>query len=81
MPKTVARRRPRRQGTSTAWLKPVRPVVGPTAWWGTATPVRFEQARQPGGGQPIQLQFTPHLMPMVRGLLATVYGPPAAIPA
>jgi N-acetyl-gamma-glutamyl-phosphate reductase len=25
-------------------------------------------------GQPIQLQFTPHLMPMVRGLLATVYG-------
>ena len=25
-------------------------------------------------GRPIQLQFTPHLMPMVRGLLATVYG-------
>jgi N-acetyl-gamma-glutamyl-phosphate reductase len=25
-------------------------------------------------GQPVQLQFTPHLMPMVRGLLATVYG-------
>ena len=25
-------------------------------------------------GRNIQLQFTPHLMPMVRGLLATVYG-------
>ncbi|TGG90853.1 MAG: N-acetyl-gamma-glutamyl-phosphate reductase [Aphanocapsa feldmannii 277cV] len=25
-------------------------------------------------GQTIQLQFTPHLLPMVRGLLATVYG-------
>jgi len=34
----------------------------------------IEQAASLAVGQPIQLQFTPHLMPMVRGLLATVYG-------
>ncbi len=34
----------------------------------------IEQAAAGAAGQPIQLQFTPHLMPMVRGLLATVYG-------
>ena len=33
----------------------------------------IEQAARQAAGQPIQLQFTPHLMPMVRGLLATVY--------
>ena len=33
----------------------------------------IEQAASQAAGQPIQLQFTPHLMPMVRGLLATVY--------
>lgn len=34
----------------------------------------IEQLAAETAGQPIQLQFTPHLMPMVRGLLATVYG-------
>jgi N-acetyl-gamma-glutamyl-phosphate reductase len=34
----------------------------------------IEQLAAQAAGQPIQLQFTPHLMPMVRGLLATVYG-------
>jgi len=33
----------------------------------------IEQAASAVAGQPIELQFTPHLMPMVRGLLATVY--------
>jgi N-acetyl-gamma-glutamyl-phosphate reductase len=33
----------------------------------------IEQAATQAAGQPIQLQFTPHLIPMVRGLLATVY--------
>ena len=33
----------------------------------------IEQLASQAAGQPIQLQFTPHLMPMVRGLLATVY--------
>ncbi|MCS5705260.1 N-acetyl-gamma-glutamyl-phosphate reductase [Synechococcus sp. FGCU-3] len=33
----------------------------------------IEQIAGSVAGQPIQLQFTPHLMPMVRGLLATVY--------
>lgn len=34
----------------------------------------IEQLASEVAGQPIQLQFTPHLVPMVRGLLATVYG-------
>jgi N-acetyl-gamma-glutamyl-phosphate reductase len=34
----------------------------------------IEQQASLAAGQAIQLQFTPHLMPMVRGLLATVYG-------
>ncbi len=33
----------------------------------------IEQLASRAAGQPIRLQFTPHLMPMVRGLLATVY--------
>jgi len=33
----------------------------------------IEQMASAAAGEPIQLQFTPHLMPMVRGLLATVY--------
>jgi N-acetyl-gamma-glutamyl-phosphate reductase len=33
----------------------------------------IEQMASQVAGQAIQLQFTPHLMPMVRGLLATVY--------
>jgi N-acetyl-gamma-glutamyl-phosphate reductase len=33
----------------------------------------IEQIASQAAGQPIQLQFTPHLVPMVRGLLATVY--------
>ncbi len=33
----------------------------------------IEQAAGHVAGQAIQVQFTPHLMPMVRGLLATVY--------
>jgi len=33
----------------------------------------IEQLASQVGGSPITLQFTPHLMPMVRGLLATVY--------
>ena len=33
----------------------------------------IEQQASRAAGQAIQLQFTPHLMPMVRGLLATVY--------
>ena len=38
------------------------------------------QATTLAGSRPLRLQFTPHLLPMVRGLLATVYGqlkPPA----
>jgi N-acetyl-gamma-glutamyl-phosphate reductase len=34
----------------------------------------IEQLCSRVAGQPVQLQFTPHLIPMVRGLLATVYG-------
>lgn len=34
----------------------------------------IEQVAGAAAGQEIRLQFTPHLMPMVRGLLATVYG-------
>ena len=34
----------------------------------------IEQQATEVAGQEIQLQFTPHLVPMVRGLLATVYG-------
>ena len=34
----------------------------------------IEQLASEVAGQPIELQFTPHLVPMVRGLLATVYG-------
>jgi N-acetyl-gamma-glutamyl-phosphate reductase len=33
----------------------------------------IEQLASQEAGNPITLQFTPHLMPMVRGLLATVY--------
>ena len=33
----------------------------------------IEQMAQEVAGQTIQLQFTPHLVPMVRGLLSTVY--------
>ncbi|MEB3173037.1 MAG: N-acetyl-gamma-glutamyl-phosphate reductase [Cyanobacteriota bacterium] len=33
----------------------------------------IEQLASQEAGSPITLQFTPHLMPMVRGLLATVY--------
>ena len=36
------------------------------------------QATTLGGSGPICLQFTPHLLPMVRGLLATVYGQPGS---
>ena len=32
------------------------------------------QATTLGRSRPLRLQFTPHLLPMVRGLLATVYG-------
>jgi N-acetyl-gamma-glutamyl-phosphate reductase len=34
----------------------------------------IEQQATRVAGHPIRLQFTPHLIPMVRGLLATVYG-------
>jgi N-acetyl-gamma-glutamyl-phosphate reductase len=34
----------------------------------------IEQQASQVAGHPIRLQFTPHLIPMVRGLLATVYG-------
>ncbi len=33
----------------------------------------IEQLASQAAGQAVQVQFTPHLMPMVRGLLATVY--------
>ena len=33
----------------------------------------IEQSAQEAAGSSVQLQFTPHLVPMVRGLLATVY--------
>jgi hypothetical protein len=33
----------------------------------------IEQIAGQAAGQPIQLQFTPHLIPMVRGILATIY--------
>lgn len=34
----------------------------------------IEQQASEVAGRPIQVQFTPHLVPMVRGLLTTVYG-------
>jgi N-acetyl-gamma-glutamyl-phosphate reductase len=33
----------------------------------------IEQLASQAAGHPVQVQFTPHLIPMVRGLLATVY--------
>ncbi len=48
--------------------------VAPYAVVGHRHTSEIEQAASRVAGQSIQLQFTPHLMPMVRGLLATVYG-------
>ena len=41
----------------------------------------FDQEFSKIAGRPVQVQFTPHLLPMNRGILATVYvkGDPAAV--
>jgi N-acetyl-gamma-glutamyl-phosphate reductase len=49
-------------------------AVAPYGVLGHRHTSEIEQQATQAAGQPIQLQFTPHLMPMVRGLLATVYG-------
>jgi N-acetyl-gamma-glutamyl-phosphate reductase len=43
----------------------------------------FDQEFSAVAGRPVQVQFTPHLLPMNRGILATVYvdGDPAAVHA
>jgi N-acetyl-gamma-glutamyl-phosphate reductase len=43
----------------------------------------FDQEFSRAAGRPVQVQFTPHLLPMNRGILATVYvqGDPAAVHA
>ncbi len=43
----------------------------------------FDQEFSKAAGRPVQVQFTPHLLPMNRGILATVYvqGDPAAVHA
>jgi N-acetyl-gamma-glutamyl-phosphate reductase len=43
----------------------------------------FDQEFSRAAGRPVQVQFTPHLLPMNRGVLATVYvlGDPAAVHA
>ncbi|WP_255088234.1 MULTISPECIES: N-acetyl-gamma-glutamyl-phosphate reductase [unclassified Synechococcus] len=48
-------------------------AVAPYAVVGHRHTSEIEQAASAVAGHPIQVQFTPHLMPMVRGLLATVY--------
>ncbi|MFN9932077.1 MAG: N-acetyl-gamma-glutamyl-phosphate reductase [Cyanobacteriota bacterium] len=48
-------------------------AVAPYGVGGHRHTSEIEQLAGRLAGQPIQLQFTPHLMPMVRGLLATVY--------
>jgi N-acetyl-gamma-glutamyl-phosphate reductase len=48
--------------------------VAPYAVVGHRHTAEIERLASRAAGRPIQLQFTPHLMPMVRGLLATVYG-------
>ena len=48
--------------------------VAPYGVVGHRHTAEIEQLASRAAGRPIQLQFTPHLIPMVRGLLATVYG-------
>jgi N-acetyl-gamma-glutamyl-phosphate reductase len=48
-------------------------AVAPYGVVGPRHTSEIEQLASREAGQPIRLQFTPHLMPMVRGLLATVY--------
>lgn len=48
-------------------------AVAPYAVVGHRHTSEIEQLAGQVAGNPITLQFTPHLMPMVRGLLATVY--------
>ncbi len=48
-------------------------AVAPYSVVGHRHTSEIEQSAGQAAGLPIQLQFTPHLMPMVRGLLATVY--------
>ena len=48
--------------------------VAPYGVMGHRHTAEIEQLASRAAGRPIQLQFTPHLIPMVRGLLATVYG-------
>jgi len=75
MPNRLLRRRRAAKGKKHLLLaEPVQAVVPLRRGWGTATS-EIEQGRQPGGCQPIQLQFTPP--PECRwcgGLLRTVYG-------
>lgn len=49
-------------------------AVAPYGVVGHRHTAEIELLASRASGRPIQLQFTPHLMPMVRGLLATVYG-------
>jgi N-acetyl-gamma-glutamyl-phosphate reductase len=48
-------------------------AVAPYAVVGHRHTSEIEQMASQVAAQPIRLQFTPHLIPMVRGLLATVY--------
>ena len=48
--------------------------VAPYGVVGHRHTAEIEQLASRASGRGIQLQFTPHLIPMVRGLLATVYG-------
>ena len=47
--------------------------IGPYGVVGHRHTSEIEQMAQEVAGQTVQLQFTPHLVPMVRGLLSTVY--------
>ena len=49
-------------------------AVAPYGVVGHRHTAEIEMLASKAAGRNIQLQFTPHLMPMVRGLLATVYG-------
>ena len=49
----------------------------PTGCSRTATPREMEQALAHVAGEPVQVLFTPHLVPMTRGILATCYARPA----
>ena len=49
-----------------------------TACSRTVTPRRWSRRSRRSRGEPVQVLFTPHLVPMTRGILATCYARPAA---